>query len=169
MIFVFTGPESSGKTTMAEWMSKQFCIPLVREMSRIFFENRTTVYTADDVREIGFLQRWEQMQLSNYSNQIICDTDLLTIMIWQNEKYGLVDDFFINEWKKLSVDLYFLCAPDLPWQYDPLRENEFDRDRLFAIYKSYLEQYQRKFIILSGTLVERQATIVSVMKEKLNG
>jgi len=169
MKFVFTGPESSGKTTLAEWASKQFGIPLVQEMSRIFFENRSNQYNKDDVREIGLLQRWEEIYVAKNVNHIICDTDILTVMIWQYEKYGLADEFFVQEWEKPNVDLYFHCTPDLPWEYDPLRENEHDRDRLFAIYTSYLIQFKKAFVVLSGTLAERQATISSTMQKKLNG
>jgi hypothetical protein len=43
-----------------------------------------------------------------------------------------------------------LCEPDIPWEYDPLRENEHDRYRLYDQYKNILELDQRIVIKVNG-------------------
>ena len=54
--------------------------------------------------------------------------------------------------KQQNFDLYLLCDIDLPWVYDPLRENPNieERKELFEIYKNTLEQMKVPFEIVSG-------------------
>ncbi|MCB0529961.1 MAG: hypothetical protein KDC65_15905, partial [Saprospiraceae bacterium] len=48
------------------------------------------------------------------------------------------------------ADLYLLCAPDFPWQPDPLREHPEERNVLFGLYRVLLEGLPARFIILEG-------------------
>jgi hypothetical protein len=64
---------------------------------------------------------------------------------------------------------YFLCSPeDIPWQPDPLRENPFDRDRLFAIYEQELIAYKQKYTILRGGFKDRFYTALQKIDDHLN-
>jgi nicotinamide riboside kinase len=65
-------------------------------------------------------------------------------------------------------DHYFLCAPDIPWEPDPLRENPSDRDRLFEIYQRELVAFNRPFTILKGDLKTRQELIKVTVYNLLN-
>src|SRR5690606_37436525 len=88
---------------------------------------------------------------------LFLDTDLITYSIWLKVKYNAsidwIDDAISNQPKKH----YFLCAIDVPWEPDPLREasNEKDRAALFQLYLSLLKKHQFSFTILSGNLDER--------------
>ncbi len=165
MKMVFTGPESSGKTAGAEWLSTYYQIALVPEIAREYLNNIQLPYTKDDVTEIGIVQHKMEQTAAQIHQNIICDTDLLTIIIWQEEKYGKAEPRFYNDWENDKVDLYFLCTPDIPWEYDPLRENPYDRDRLFMVYKQWLEAFNKPFIVLSGNECERQNAMHQVMKQ----
>jgi nicotinamide riboside kinase len=67
--------------------------------------------------------------------------------------------------EKHRYDLYLLCNTDLPWEYDPLRENPDDRERLFELYKKELEDRGFSFAIISGTGKERLENAVKAIKE----
>jgi nicotinamide riboside kinase len=54
--------------------------------------------------------------------------------IWWRERYGESNEEIAMMKETYDFDLYLVCQPDLPWESDPLRENEEDRDRLFALY-----------------------------------
>ncbi len=111
---ILTGPESSGKTTLARQLAKHFNVPLVEEYARTFFEKKETPqYKQEDLLEIAHGQLdLEQQTYKVFENLIgleqhliISDTDLLTLKIWSNEVYGncsielmqLIDNQLISE------------------------------------------------------------------------
>ena len=80
----------------------------------------------------------------------------MTVMkIWSEFKYGECSNL-INELRQQQhFDLYFLCAPDIAYENDPLREHEAFREELFEIYRNVLTQKKAHFIIVKGDLQGR--------------
>lgn len=152
---IFTGPECSGKTTLSAAISSVLGFPLVKEVAREYLEIRNNVYQKSSLHEIGLLQLWEENCATLHDKHICCDTDILTVIIWQLEKYKMIDSFFVQKWINNAASMYFLCKPDMAWVYDSQRENPLDRDRLFEQYRTFLELYNKPYIILSGSLDSR--------------
>ena len=127
-ILVFTGPESSGKTTCAKRISTEYQLPLVEEYAREYLTIHGSVYTFEDIRNIAVKQKELERQAHQENPLIICDTDIITLEIWALEKFGTsignVDEL-------ADKKHYLLCYPDIPWAPDPLRENPEDRHRIF--------------------------------------
>ena len=97
------------------------------------------------------LQAERSKDLADSSAQLVFDdTDVLTHRIWFREKYGHTDPEI--DAMPLEGDLYLLCAPDLAWTPDPLREHpkEADRSRHFEMYKTELENNKKTYAVVSG-------------------
>lgn len=144
-IIVITGPESSGKTTLAKKLNTIYGIPLVLEFARLYLEQNGSNYDFSDLEKIAYCQNIQEKEKHDSFPLIICDTDFITIDIWANEKFG----------KGLTTKLpfptkkhYLLCKPDIPWKPDPLRENPNDRERLFVKYEEYLKQEGLSYEVL---------------------
>jgi nicotinamide riboside kinase len=60
--------------------------------------------------------------------------------------------------------LYGLCAPDFPWQPDPLREHPQERAVLFELYEQLLRTQNLPFTILSGSPEKRFAHILQIIQ-----
>ncbi|MDF1694952.1 MAG: ATP-binding protein [Saprospiraceae bacterium] len=145
-IMVFTGPESSGKTTCAQRIAQLYQLPLVKEYAREYLKDNGPSYTFDDLLAITSKQIELETRAHLEHTLIVCDTDIITLEIWAMEKFGLTlkrKDHSINK------KHYFLCYPDIPWEPDPLRENPNDRKRLFEIYQAYLVKVNATFTILT--------------------
>ncbi len=158
---VLTGPESSGKTTLAETLAEYYQTMWVPEYARFYVENLGRPYTELDLLEIAKEQlRQEDHTAAQVSNILFCDTDLITISIWQKEIFNGSFHWINQEIKERHYDAYLLCAPDIPWEPDPLRENPDDRERLYKRYEEELMSLNKNFIRVSGTIEERleQAT-----------
>lgn len=158
MIFVFTGPESTGKTTLANHFSKIGNAPLVEEYARTFLENLNRDYTLADVVEMAKTQlKMEQEAIKQDATMLFLDTDLITYAIWLKVKYNITIDWIDHAISNQPKKHYFLCAIDVPWETDPLREhpNEKDREALFQLHLSLLEKHQYPYTILSGNLDDR--------------
>ncbi len=163
MKILITGPESSGKTTLAESIAQKLGFSFVREMARPYLALRGTEYAYDDLYEIALLQRYEEKMHLDKGETTICDTDLLTIIIWSQEKFGRVDQQMIDWWQESKPKHTFLCSPDIPWEYDPFRENQHDRDRLLDIYKCHLLHHHCEYTVIHGTKEHRLQQVIEVL------
>ena len=74
-------------------------------------------------------------------------------------------EVWIEMIEKHRYELYLLCNTDLPWEYDPLRENPDDRERLLELYKKELEDRGFPFAIISGTSKERLENAINAIEK----
>ena len=156
---IITGPESSGKTTLCKSLSEHYKIPFTKEFARGYLTDLGKNYLQEDLLEIATGQL-ENEQLTNDNQQIsLHDTDLITLKIWSDYKYGNCNNWILEQIEKQKVEnrFYLLCKPDLKWGYDPLRENPTNRNELLEIYKQELENLGHKFLIIKGEDRNEQA------------
>ena len=143
---IVTGPESSGKTTLCKALSTHFEIPFTEEYAREYLNNLESDYTQSHLLEIA------KGQLLSEHNAQILDTDLITIKIWSEYKYGNCNQWIIEQIEKQKTEkrFYLLCKADIPWEGDPQRENPNDRVELFEIYKQELDNLGHNYFIVEG-------------------
>ena len=143
---IVTGPESSGKSTLCKALSAHFKIPYSEEFARGFLDELGRNYKKDDLLKIA------KGQLNSEENTQLLDTDLITIKIWSEYKYGSCDKWILAQIEKQKSEnrFYLLCKPDIPWEGDPQRENPNDRVELFEIHKKELDNLGHNYFILEG-------------------
>jgi nicotinamide riboside kinase len=161
----FTGPESSGKTTLAKLVANTFNTIWIEEYAREYLSVKST-YTQANLDEIAR----KQMEKWNIeSDFLIADTELTVIKVWSEYRFGGCSDFILDAYKNQVFDHYFLCKPDIPWEDDPLRENPDNRDDLFELYSNELLKMQRSFTIVYGNLENRLKICKQAISRLLNG
>ena len=143
---IVIGPESSGKTTLCNALSKHFNLPFSKEYAREYLEKLNSNYTQDDLLKIA------KGQLKAENGIQLLDTDLITLKIWSEYKYGSCDNWILTQIEKQKPEnrFYLLCSPDIPWQADKQRENPNDRVELFKIYKQELDDLEHTYFIVDG-------------------
>lgn len=163
MKIAFTGPESCGKSTMASWCAEHFKLPLCEEFAREYLMDNPE-YTQSDLDAIamGQLDIWKKT-----GEHFIADTEMTVMKIWSEFRYKACSDTIQTAFTKQQFDHYFLCAPDIPWEPDPLREHPEERESLFLLYQAELIQSNRPFTILSGTMEARQKVVEDVLNRLL--
>ena len=151
-----TGPESSGKSTIANKLAEHYHTVWVKEYAREYIDKLVRNYGQDDLVSItkGQIQN-EDTGLSRANDILFCDTELTVIKIWSLHKYGSADPFIIAENKKRFYDIYLLMDVDLPWEYDLQRENPDKRKYFFDWFKKELEFKKANFHIINGNYTER--------------
>ena len=146
-----TGPESTGKSMLAEKLAEEFKTTWVPEYARQFLDEIDHLYTYQDILTIAKEQFHKINDDFKGSNQyVFFDTELLVTKIWCDFKYGKCHPWILETLDKQVVDLYLLTDVDLPWQPDPLREHPDKRNQLFELYKTELEKRNWPFEIISG-------------------
>ncbi len=164
-----TGPESTGKSFLAEQLSNYFNEPWVPEYSREYLKNIALNYQFDDIEKIAREQlKRENLFLGKANSLIFCDTDFTVAKIWSEEVFGSCSGWVNDMFYKNIYDLYLLCVPDIPWHPDPLRQNPNDRERLFAKYLSALKHINANYYVIEGLGDERLKKAVSFVKQFLS-
>ena len=156
---IVTGPESSGKTTLCKALSKHYNLPFTKEFAREYLTDLGKNYLQEDLLKIATGQLENEQLIINNQQISLHDTDLITLKIWSDYKYGNCNNWILEQIEKQKVEnrFYLLCKPDLIWDYDPLRENPTNRNELLEIYKQELENLRHKFLIIKGEDRNEQA------------
>lgn len=146
------GPESTGKSVLAHALSEHFGGCVVNEYARNYVEQLNRPYTYADVCAIARHQIEEQKQISkNQENTIVFfDTDLIITKVWFEHCYQKLPTFFEKAFAESYFDFYLLCAPDLIWIPDSVREHGHDRAYFFEWYKNEIEKKNIAFATVSG-------------------
>jgi len=166
---VISGPESSGKSTLSKHLSESLFIPHVREYAREYIDSLNREYNEEDLVQIAKGQLGlEEDIISQTPSYLICDTDLLTIKVWSEYKYGSCDLEIIELLKNNLPDLYLLTSPDFPWKEDLQRENPNNRDELFSIYKEEIIKLGVPFVVVSGSELDRLERVMEIFSNYFN-
>lgn len=160
-----TGPESTGKTDLAQSLSKVFNDKWISEYARDYLEQNGSQYTLHDVENIAKGQWKREEEMAKVANQyLFCDTDFTVTKIWCEVVFGQCPEWIDTQFKQHRYDLYLLCYPDLDWSPDPLRENPNNRLELFDLYHQALKQIGANFQIVDGQGHQRVQKAVSFVK-----
>jgi NadR type nicotinamide-nucleotide adenylyltransferase len=141
LFILVTGPESSGKTTLARQLAWALDGVFVAEAARDYLELQGSNYDEADLLKIWQQQaEAEDTARASSASFVVCDTGPEVIRIWAEVKYGRCPPEVLHACTERSYDLILLCMPDLPWVPDPLREapDLAQREALFARYRELL-------------------------------
>ena len=155
---VVAGAESTGKTTLAGALADAHATSWVPEYAREYLNGRTTYGQQDLVHIARGQWRREQAARAATPGLLVVDTDWLVIRIWSQVKYATVPEV-VNDHMRAAVAAgqrgYLVPRPDIPWQFDPLRENPDDRVALHALYIAALDELGLPYVELHGTHTQR--------------
>ena len=154
---VITGPESTGKTTLAAQLAGHFNGEFVPEYARSYVENLNRSYTYKDVE---YIARKQIEAFSKYEKvtgkPVFFDTFLIITKVWFTFVYKKYPAWLPEAISASHVDLFLLCNTDLPWVPDGVRENGGEvREQLFQMYKEELETCGFSYKIVTGEGQER--------------
>lgn len=155
MRIVLAGPESSGKSSLAVFLSGFYKGRLILEYSRSFLNSTQRKIGPEDIMHMAINQH--DISLHHYLGEGIQfeDCDLLNYIIWLDLKFKMNNTEIEKLWLKSSPDLYLLCFHDILWEYDPLREDPKGRGTIFRKYQEYLENAGFNYQIITGAGIQR--------------
>jgi NadR type nicotinamide-nucleotide adenylyltransferase len=161
-----TGPESTGKSTLAQQLAGHFKTAWVPEFAREYIGDLEQAYTLPDLENIarGQLQLQQQAEAQNPS-LLFADTELLVLKVWAENAFEKCPEWILQELEKQQFDLYLLLDVDLPWEPDPQREHPHLRQHFFDIYKATLEHFNFPYKVISGSNEDRFRAALEAVKE----
>ena len=163
-----TGPESTGKTWLAQRLAAYYQTIAVPEYALKYLSEHSGKYGLDDITAIAEGQvALEEDYRKRASKIMFCDTDPVVCKIWAKVVFGKVPDEIEVLVKQHRYDLYLLCTPDIDWQPGPFRENPDDRDYLFRLYEEELRANRFPYAVVKGTGDQRLKNAVNFVEELL--
>jgi len=161
-----TGPESTGKSWLAEKLAAHYKTCWVPEFARSYLAAEGQKYLPQDIEHIARGQMaLEKSKLAKANKILFTDTEMLVCKIWLEFVFGQQSNFIENAVLQQNYDLYLLCDIDLDWEPDPLREHPFQRAELFEKYENWLKHYGFQFVKISGKGNKRLENAVNAVNE----
>ena len=146
------GPESTGKSALARYLSKRYGGVLVEEYARRYVEEKgTTEVSYEELCEIARRQIEEIKTVSYQLSDIsFFDTELIVTKVWFEYAFGRVPEWLNEAIKAYPMDVYLLTYPDIAWVPDPARSNGSDeiRKELFDRYEAEIQALDVPYYII---------------------
>lgn len=165
------GPESTGKTRLAEKLAARFGEPCVPEYARQFWDEHGGI-TLQDIPRIAHRQaELEDAAAAGAKRVVICDTEALTTVLWSDLLYGETPGLvrMSAELRAPRYDLYLLLNTDVPYAPDPQRifSDEAGRAKCFALWREALVSRGLRFVEIRGDWAEREAKAIAAVEHLL--
>jgi HTH-type transcriptional repressor of NAD biosynthesis genes len=161
---VIYGPESTGKTTLAEKLANHYKTVWVPEFARNYLDEKGAWVELSDIAKIAKGQIASEDSLARQANRLlICDTELITTCIYSRHYFGECPAEVEQKADERQYDLYLLLDIDVPFVADWQRPDANNREEFFDTFRGELERRDRKYIVISGPYEERFAQAVKAI------
>ncbi|MBI3886341.1 MAG: ATP-binding protein [Opitutae bacterium] len=175
------GPESTGKTRLAEKLAAHFGAPLVAEYARELWD-RQGALTLEDMLPVSREQARREDEAAatchvlrdkpaGANSLVVCDTDALTTMLWSDLLYGTAPDELRRsaEQRCRNYALYLLLDIDVPFAPDPQRcfPDPADREKCMRVWRGALERRRLPCVEIRGNWAERERAAIAAVDEIL--
>ncbi len=163
------GPESTGKSYMADLLAQRFGGPYVPEYGRPYEKYRTPgKYRPEELHYIVDGHIAHRKTLSMMAGPVLFeDTDPLLTAVWAEMLLGhSLPDL---EARIELPEHYLLLDADTPWAEDPLRyfAKQELREQFFTKIEAKLIAHGARYTHIKGSFKEREAQAVSVVEDML--
>ena len=177
---VLYGPESTGKTILAQKLAAHFDTLWVPEFARAYLDIKREIYDPFGRRSeeicqpqdipsivIGQIAQEEAMAAQAH-RAIFCDTNPLQTKVYNNYYFNRNDEWLEQAVHNRPYDLYLLTSVDIPWIEDGQRDRPNDRQTLFNLFQQELISRNLPFYLIEGNYEERSAQAITAVETFLN-
>jgi nicotinamide riboside kinase len=163
---VLTGPECTGKSTLAARIAAETGSVLVLESARGYAEDVKRPLTVDDVEPIARRAiATEDAIVATKPTGLVFDTDLLSTVVYGRHYYGFRSEFIEREARARRADLYLLCRPDIPWEPDGIRDSPGNREEMLELFRTVLAEFGARVTEIGGLGDARFASALKASSE----
>ena len=167
---VVTGPESTGKTTLAARLARHYRTCWVPEFARGYLDAQyprrgsDEVCRAEDMEPIARGQVGAEDALARQASRVLfSDTDLIVTKVYSEHYFGGCSGWIREAARARRYDLHLLLDVDVPWVPDRQRDQGHAREELHARFRRELRVHGCRVVEVSGDWDERFAAAVAAV------
>ena len=167
---VFVGAESTGKSTLSDYLAQAYGTVSVPEIGRFIWEEKQGRLDADEYVEIAIRHRTaEDAAMPQARRWLFVDTNALTTLLL-GIQFRQVGDPPPAELLRCADDCRtryahtFVCADDIPYEEQDVRENEAWRGRIQNLVMQDLQARVISYTVVRGSVEERAAQVRLVLE-----
>jgi len=165
MIVCLHGPESTGKSTLAEALARHFDTIWVPEFGRAYCEQHGTDFSMADLVAMAEGQYAATLAAIPHARNglLLLDTDPLMTAIWADMTFGARDPWF-DRFTDVA-DLYLVPGIDLPFVQDDVRlyGDEEERARFYRLSVEELGRRGLPWVLIDGDADARLGKAVAAI------
>jgi nicotinamide riboside kinase len=166
---VFLGAESTGKSTLSVCLAQMYDTVAVPEIGRFIWEDKQGRLGPDDYVDIAVKHRAaEDEAMAQARRWLFVDTNALTTLLLGIE-FRQVGDPPPAELLRCADDCRaryahtFVCADDIPYEEQDVRENEAWRGRIQRLVLQDLDARGIPYTVVHGSVEERACQVRRVL------
>jgi HTH-type transcriptional repressor of NAD biosynthesis genes len=162
---IFLGPESTGKTTLAQKMAQEEKTIYVPEYAKALIDRQHGEFFEHNVKSVLKAQRQSENVLAREDGpHIFCDSDALSTLIWSQTLFGHAPEEAFQLSKRTGENtMTFLMTPETKWVEDSHRKvvgdkaKELDfRWKMFHEFEELLLNFKRPYLVVPGNFEEKE-------------
>ena len=171
---VLFGPESTGKSTLAEKLAKAFDTVWNPEFLRYYLngkmrqlvEPNTFEIKEDEVINIAIGQLKSELEIVKIEKPVVfLDTCIHTNLIYADYYFETIPPALAKVVAMQNYDLFLFCNTDIPWVPDEQRDGVEIQRELYIKMQHYLSANNLPHAIVSGN---KEMRLSNAIKEVLN-
>ena len=168
---VLIGPESTGKTMLAEALARRYGAVWSAEFARAYVDAVRRPLTGADVESIARGQiAAEDAAAARATRLLLLDTDLVSTVVYSHHYNGFCPSWIERAARERLGDLYLLHHADVAWMPDgDKREAPGRREELFTRFRETLRGWQARTAGVYGSWEEREARAAAAIDSLLGG
>jgi nicotinamide riboside kinase len=166
---VFVGAESTGKSTLSEYLARAYDTVAVPEIGRFIWEEKQGKLGPDDYVEIAVRHRAaEDAAMAQARRWLFVDTNALTTLLLGIEFHQVGDAppaelLRCADACRTRYAHTFVCADDIPYEEQDVRENEAWRGRIQQLVLKDLDARRIPYTVVHGSVEERARQVRRVL------
>jgi NadR type nicotinamide-nucleotide adenylyltransferase len=170
---VLIGPESTGKTRLAEELATRYGVPWSPEYAREYVVGRREPLGPGDVDAIARGQKAGEDAAIAHARRlgeplVFLDTDLVSTWVYSRHYFGDCPDWIEREARARAGDLYLLHYVDVAWVADGLQREEPERrGELFELFRTTLQGLGAAVQDVRGSWEERRRHAIQTVDRLL--
>jgi NadR type nicotinamide-nucleotide adenylyltransferase len=159
---VLIGPESTGKTRLAEDLARDYGVPWCPEYAREYVESGEGPLDYGAVDAIGRGQKAGEDAAVAQAERlglplVVLDTDLVSTMVYSHHYYGDCPAWIESDARHRRGELYLLHHVDVEWVADGHQRAQPERRaELFTLFETTLESLKARTAAIRGGWDERR-------------
>lgn len=166
------GAESTGTTTLAEDLAKNYQTVWVQEFGRMYSESKLKLHSqtwrTEEFVFIAEMQNRMEDELAKVCNKIlICDTDSFATTLWHERYMGFVSSAVDALSVGRDYSLYILTGDEISFVQDGTRDGEYIRHAMHKRFEEELARRGKKYITVRGSREERMRAAIAACDEIL--